>query len=115
MKQSAAKTLGAAALGAAFAAAAAGSAAAAPAVPTLPDTLGTLSAVTKTLPVEQSLAALPKGAPQSLAAGEKALSGAVESAMPAGDKGGKGGKGSKADPLSGLLGGLSTGSLPLAG
>ncbi|HET6859762.1 MAG TPA: ATP-binding protein [Streptomyces sp.] len=114
MKQSAAKTLGTAALGAAFAAAAAGSAAAAPAVPSLPDSLGTLSTVTKTLPVEQSLAALPQGAPEVLAVGQEALSGVGESAMPAG-------KEKKADPVAGLLGGLPTGgalptgSLPLAG
>ncbi|MDJ0465074.1 ATP-binding protein [Streptomyces sp. H27-C3] len=112
MKQSAAKTLGTAALGAAFAAAAAGSAAAAPAVPTLPDTLGTLSTVTKTLPVEQSIAALPSSAPEILAVGQEALSGLGASTMPAGEK---------ADPVGSLLGGLPTGgalpsgSLPLAG
>ncbi|WP_434595546.1 ATP-binding protein [Streptomyces sp. A5-4] len=112
MKQSAAKTLGTAALGAAFAAAAAGGAAAAPAAPALPDTLGTLSTVTKTLPVEQSLAALPSSAPEILAVGQEALSSLSTSAKPAGGK---------ADPVGGLLGGLPTGgalpsgSLPLGG
>ncbi|WP_455352860.1 hypothetical protein [Streptomyces sp. SYSU K217416] len=51
MKQSAARTLGVAALGAAFAAAAAGSASAAPA-PALPDATGLLGGVTSTLPAK---------------------------------------------------------------
>ncbi|MEV6650496.1 hypothetical protein [Streptomyces sp. NPDC051219] len=51
MKQSAAKTLGVAALGAAFAAAAAGTASAAPA-PALPDVTGLVGGVTSTLPAK---------------------------------------------------------------
>ncbi|MFK8910192.1 ATP-binding protein [Streptomyces sp. YS-3] len=101
MKQSAVKTLGAAAVGVAFAAAAAGTASAAPAVAGVPE-LPALSGLTKTLPVEGVAKTLPKGAPQSLTAGQHAL-----------------GKGASAptgaDPVGGLLGGLPTGSLPLGG
>ncbi|MFJ2215846.1 ATP-binding protein [Streptomyces sp. NPDC101062] len=60
MKQSAAKTLGAAALGAAFAAAAAGSASAAPAVPDTGAALGALGSVTKTLPLDEAAGQLPQ-------------------------------------------------------
>ncbi|MFI8302341.1 ATP-binding protein [Streptomyces sp. NPDC085927] len=56
MKQSAAKTLGVAALGAAFAAAGAGAATAAPAVP---DALPALDAATQNLPAEKLSGALP--------------------------------------------------------
>ena len=52
MKQSAAKTLGVAALGAAFAAAGAGAANAAPARRVLPDASQALGTVTQALPVE---------------------------------------------------------------
>ncbi|MCH5677538.1 ATP-binding protein [Streptomyces gilvus] len=63
MKQSAAKTLGVAALGAAFAAVGAGAANAAPA---LPDTSGALDTVTRTLPTENVSKALP-GAGEAVA------------------------------------------------
>ncbi|MEV6514006.1 hypothetical protein AB0M61_48915, partial [Streptomyces sp. NPDC051642] len=59
MKQSAAKTLGVAALGAAFAAVAAGSASAAVAAPALPDATQALGTVTHTLPAENVAKALP--------------------------------------------------------
>ncbi|MGI5402500.1 ATP-binding protein [Streptomyces sp. CA-135486] len=60
MKQSAAKTLGVAALGAAFAAAAAGTASAAPAV--LPAPAPSLDTVTSVLPAQEALThALPTG------------------------------------------------------
>ncbi|MYS27304.1 ATP-binding protein, partial [Streptomyces sp. SID7804] len=55
MKQSAAKTLGVAALGAAFAAAGAGAANAAPALPDAPS----LDTVTQAAPAEQLSGALP--------------------------------------------------------
>ncbi|MFV2119176.1 ATP-binding protein, partial [Streptomyces sp. Act-28] len=57
MKQSAAKTLGVAALGAAFAVSAAGSASALASVPV--DSL--LGTATEALPVEQAVSALPGG------------------------------------------------------
>ncbi|GGT57472.1 hypothetical protein [Streptomyces purpureus] len=70
MKQSAAKTLGVAALGAAFAATAAGTANAA----SLPDVTSTLGGVTQNLPVAGDvLEKLPAGAPESLLAGKSAL------------------------------------------
>ncbi|MEU8759901.1 hypothetical protein [Streptomyces sp. NPDC048659] len=70
MKQSAAKTLGVAALGAAFAAAAAGtaSAAALPLVGT--DALGT---VTSVVPLGEDVTDLPSGVAETLGAGQNAL------------------------------------------
>ncbi len=62
MKQSAAKTLGVAALGAAFAAVGAGAASAAPA---LPDATQALGSVTHTLPAENVAKALPGAARRS--------------------------------------------------
>ncbi|WP_251020658.1 ATP-binding protein [Streptomyces sp. ISL-98] len=70
MKQSAAKTLGVAALGAAFAAAAAGSATAAPAAPAVPDALST---VTSTVPAGMVTELLPPGAAEGLAVGQQKL------------------------------------------
>ncbi|MET8244895.1 ATP-binding protein [Streptomyces sp. NPDC005202] len=87
MKQSAAKTLGVAALGAAFAAAGAGAANAAPAVPDASQALGT---VTKSLPSKTGLAAAQPVAEKVLA-GDAAKSGA------------------------GLLGGLPVQALPANG
>ncbi|MEV5613743.1 ATP-binding protein [Streptomyces sp. NPDC052225] len=114
MKQSAAKTLGVAALGAAFAAAGAGAANAAPAVP---DAAGAVGSVTSMLPVEQAASTLPAGAPESLAAGQNALGSSLSTAeaAPAALSGDSG------DPVSGLLGGLPvhqalpTQGLPVAG
>ncbi|MFF0741187.1 ATP-binding protein [Streptomyces sp. NPDC004111] len=104
MKQSAGKTLGVAALGAAFVAAAAGSAAAAPG---LPDAAGALGAVTAAVPVDQVATALPAGAPEALKGGQEALGRSTQNAaMPAGDS---------ADPVKGLLGGLPTQGLPTQG
>ncbi|MBD0745423.1 ATP-binding protein [Streptomyces sp. CBMA152] len=112
MKQSAVKTLGAAAVGVAFAAAAAGTASAAPAVAGVPD-LPALSGLTKSLPLENVTNKLTPGAPQSLAAGQNALAKGA-STLPT----------SGADPVSGLLGGLpaggglptgALGGLPLGG
>ncbi|MFI8518399.1 hypothetical protein ACIGEZ_11335 [Streptomyces sp. NPDC085481] len=71
MKQSAAKTLGVAALGAAFAAAAAGTATAAPAaLPVGPDVLGVVTGV---VPLGDDLTELPAGAAEAVAGGEGAL------------------------------------------
>ncbi|GAA1527644.1 hypothetical protein GCM10009730_40800 [Streptomyces albidochromogenes] len=118
MKQSAAKTLGAAALGAAFAAAAAGSAFAGAPAPAVPDLTGTLSSATTTLPVQDVVGKLPGGAPEALTGGVSALTGsastlpattsdALAKAQPADGKGAR-----SADPLKGLLGGLPAGALP---
>ncbi|MFD9488089.1 ATP-binding protein [Streptomyces sp. NPDC059991] len=105
MKQSAVKSLGAAAVGVAFAAAAAGTASAAPAVAGVPE-LPALSGLTKTLPVEGVTNKLPTGAPQALTAGQNAL-GKGASTLPTRGAG----------PVAGLLGGLPLGGagLPLGG
>ncbi|MGX1883384.1 ATP-binding protein [Streptomyces sp. NPDC055287] len=114
MKQSAAKTLGAAALGAAFAAAAAGSASAAPAAPAVPGLTGALSSATTTLPVQDLAGKLPAGAPEALTSGVSTLTGsattvpttageALSKAQPSGGS---------ADPVKGMLGGLPAGTLP---
>lgn len=83
MKQSAAKTLGVAALGAAFAAAGAGAATAAPAVP---DALPALDAATQNLPAEKLSGALPE-AGQAVATGQQLADGPTQ-------------------PVTGLLGGM---------
>ncbi|WP_329118132.1 ATP-binding protein [Streptomyces sp. NBC_01465] len=113
MKQSAAKTLGVAVLGAAFAAAAAGTASAS-VVPSLPDATSALDTVTHTLPVEDAAAKLPAGAPEALGAGQNALASGLATAPSTADQtlpqtlpaDGAG------DPVAGLLGGLPTGALP---
>ncbi|MFF6773751.1 hypothetical protein ACFY8W_09315 [Streptomyces sp. NPDC012637] len=136
MKQSAAKTLGVAALGAAFAAAAAGTASAAPALPVVgSDALGT---VTSIVPLGDDLTELPAGASEALSGGQgavgtgveqgaKTLPGAVEQAQNLPGEvqkqaqdlpldGAKAGLGST--PLgaaTGLLGGLPLNGLPLGG
>ncbi|MEE1756205.1 ATP-binding protein [Streptomyces sp. SP18CS02] len=104
MKQSAAKTLGVAALGAAFAATGAGSAAAVGSLPA-----GTaLETVSTALPVAQTAAAqLPGGASEVVTTAQRALGAATEGASLSGL------------PLAtatGLLGGLPVGgSVPSAG
>ncbi|MDI3385569.1 ATP-binding protein [Streptomyces sp. B-S-A8] len=109
MKHSAAKTLGVAALGAAFAAAGAGSASAV--VPGLTDAAGTVGNVASTLPVENVASALPGGAGEHLATGQEAVAGGLTAASQAAPAGGEGG-----DPVSGLIGGLPVGQgLPLGG
>jgi outer membrane receptor protein involved in Fe transport len=108
MKQSAAKTLGVAALGAAFAAAAAGTASAAHAVPDLTAAPGNLST---TLPLDEVTEKLPAGAAaapatvqDAAAAAPATVQDAVERAVPS----------TATDPVSGLLGGLPvTGGGPL--
>ncbi|MFJ2744976.1 ATP-binding protein [Streptomyces sp. NPDC087440] len=105
MKQSAAKTLGTAALGAAFVAAAAGSASAA-AAPAAPDAAAALGAVSQALPVDQVASKLPAGGPEALKAGQDALGKSAPHVMPAGEG---------QDPVNGLLGGLPTKGLPTGG
>ncbi len=103
MKQSAAKTLGVAALGAAFAAAGAGAANAAPALPDAPS----LDTVTKAAPAEQLSGALP-GSERALATTQELADRGVAAAEPVA------GQASSA-PASGLLGGLPLDRLPLQG
>jgi hypothetical protein len=107
MKQSAAKTLGVAVLGAAFAAAGAGAANAAPAVP---DAAGAVGSLTSGLPLEQATSALPAGGPQALTGAQNALGHGLTAAQPVVQKLTDGG-----DPVNGLLGGLPTNSLPTQG
>ncbi|MFJ9039225.1 ATP-binding protein [Streptomyces sp. NPDC102406] len=107
MKQSAAKTLGVAALGVAFAAAGAGAANAAPA---LPDAAGTLGSVTSGLPLEGALSSLPAGGPQALAGAQSALGNGLTAAQPVVQKLTEGG-----DPVGGLMGGLPVSQLPTQG
>lgn len=124
MKQSAAKTLGVAALGAAFAAVGAGAANAAPALPDATDALGSATAM---LPVEQVADNLPAGGPEAVEAGQNALGSTLQAAAPTVDKLGESTKpaadrsAKPADPAAGLLGGLPvsnalpTQGLPLQG
>ncbi|MBV7699101.1 ATP-binding protein [Streptomyces sp. TRM70350] len=108
MKQSAAKTLGVAALGAAFAAAGAGTAGATPAA--LPDTHQTLGTVATMLPTENLNQALP-GSAEALAPGQTALGtglGAAQTAVESALAGGSAGP-------SALLGGLPVPGVPTHG
>ncbi|MFV0134011.1 ATP-binding protein [Streptomyces sp. HMX87] len=112
MKQSAAKTLGVAALGAAFAASGAGAANAAPAVP---DVAQTLDGVTKTLPAENVSQAAP-GAGPALAKGQGAVGTGLAAAQPNAEKlVGDQLANSPAGPVAGLLGGLPLQGLPTQG
>jgi hypothetical protein len=108
MKQSAAKTLGIAALGAAFAAAAAGTASAAPTA--LPDSATSLDTVSSILPVQEAVTKLP-AAPESLAGGQQALIGSATTLPAAVQEAAAKGLPTTdhADPVSGLLGGLPVG------
>ncbi|MFI1162407.1 ATP-binding protein [Streptomyces sp. NPDC020801] len=98
MKQSAAKTLGVAALGAAFAAAGAGAANAAPAVPDAGQALGTVS---QALPTENVARTLPAG--QALNQARPTVETGLAAAQPAARNAlGNG----PAKQVVGLLGGL---------
>ncbi|MET7292050.1 ATP-binding protein [Streptomyces griseoloalbus] len=105
MKQSAAKTLGVAALGAAFAAAGAGAANAAPAVP---DALPVLDTVTQAVPAEKLSGALP-GSDQALAAGQELVGTGAAAAQPVA------GQPAPELPVAGLLGGLPLPGVPTQG
>ncbi|MFE7837813.1 ATP-binding protein [Streptomyces sp. NPDC057474] len=107
MKQSAAKTLGVAVVGAAIAAAGAGAANAAPSVPDASQALG---AATQALPVENVTKTLP-GTAGGLTQGQRALGAGLETAQPAV----AGAEGPTA-PVAKLLGGLPVGkTLPTKG
>ena len=103
MKQSAAKTIGVAALGAAFAAVGAGAANAAPAVP---DASKTLDTVTKALPTERVAETLPSGG-EAVPQAKTSLEHGVAAAQPVAGKVLADGPGTK------LLGGLPTQGLPV--
>lgn len=109
MKRSA-QTLGVAALGAAFAAAGSSAASAAPA---LPDATGAPGPVSRLAPVQEVATTLPAGAPQSLAAGQAAVT--KSAAVLPGALQQTAGKALTSDdaaaPVTGLLGGLKTGEL----
>src|SRR5262249_20346619 len=104
----AAKTLGVAALGAAFAAVGAGAADAAPAVP---DATQALDTVASTLPAGNVSQALP-GAGEALAQGQGAAASGVAAAQPVVQKVLAGGP---TAPVAGLLGGLPLQGLPTHG
>lgn len=108
MKQSAAKTLGVAALGAAFAAVGAGAANAAPAVP---GSSQALDSVNRTLPAENVSKTLP-GAGEALTQGRTGLAAGLAAAQPAAEQLLGGGP---AKPVAGLLGGLPVQGLPTHG
>ncbi|CAL9510394.1 hypothetical protein SUDANB58_03641 [Streptomyces sp. enrichment culture] len=107
MKQSAAKTLGVVALGAAFAAGGAGAANAAPGAP---DPSRALDPVTRTLPAENLARTLP-AAGEVLAQGETAAERGLTAAQPTAQQL----PSSPLDPVAGLLGGLPLNGLPLNG
>ncbi|MFF8970691.1 ATP-binding protein [Streptomyces sp. NPDC014995] len=102
MKQSAAKTLGVAALGAAFAATGAG---AAHAAPSLPDATQALGGFNQTLPTEKVSESLP-GADQVLEQAQPALNGGLAAEQAAAERALAEGS---AKPVAGLLGGLPVG------
>ncbi|MFI5570885.1 ATP-binding protein [Streptomyces sp. NPDC051740] len=104
MKQSAAKTLGVAVLGAAFAAAGAGAANAAPAVP---DAAPALDTVNRAVPAEKLSTALP-GSDRALAAGEELAGTGVATARPVARQVGP-------EAPTGLLGGMPLKELPAQG
>lgn len=111
MKQSA-KTLGVAALGAAFAAAAAGTASAAPMTHDASSALGAVQA----LPVADNLTELPAGAADSLTAGEAAVTDGAQNLPAATDSAGKqvtqtAPNALAQSPVGGLLGGLPVNGL----
>ncbi|WP_200301947.1 ATP-binding protein [Streptomyces adelaidensis] len=111
MKQSAAKTLGVAVVGAALAAAGAGAANAAPSAPSAPEASQALGTVTQALPVENVSKALP-GALGTVTQGQSALGAGLEAAQPAANVLAEG----PAAPGAGLLGGLPVGkTLPAKG
>jgi hypothetical protein len=113
MKQSAAKTLGVAVLGAAFAAAAAGTSSAA-ALPELPAGTGALDTVTSAAPVQEAVDKLPAGTSTALAGGRTALHAATTTLPAAVQKStAKSAPGGGLAPATGLLGGLPVGGGPL--
>ncbi|MFD8258478.1 ATP-binding protein [Streptomyces griseoluteus] len=108
MKQSAAKTLGVAALGAAFAAAGAG---AADAAPLAPEALPVVGSAAHTLPAANVTHVLP-GAAEAVSQGQGVIGAGLNTARPAVQK--MLAQGPTA-PVAGLLGGLPVQGLPTHG
>lgn len=108
MKQSAAKTLGVAVLGAAFAAAGAGAATAAPAAPNAGAALDT---VTQSLPAEDVSRVTP-GADRALQTGQDVAGTGLTTARPVAEQLTSEGP---QERVGGLLGGLPTKGLPTQG
>ncbi|MFI2375237.1 ATP-binding protein [Streptomyces sp. NPDC018964] len=106
MKQSAAKTLGVAVLGAAFAAAGAGAATAAPAVP---DAAPVLDTVGQAVPAEKVTATLPDSE-KVLATGQELADSGLETVQPVAQQASP-----QEAPTTGLLGGLPLQELPTQG
>ncbi|MEU3658374.1 ATP-binding protein [Streptomyces sp. NPDC032940] len=106
MKQSAVKTLGVAALGAAFAAVGAGAASAAP---QLPDATGTVGSVARTLPTE-AVSHVAPGAGTVLEQGRQVAGTGLTAAQPVVGQA-LGGQLAD-DPAAGLVGGLPAHTLP---
>ncbi|MDO0926072.1 ATP-binding protein [Streptomyces sp. TG1A-8] len=118
MKQSAAKTLGVAALGAAFAAAGAGAANAAPAAP---DAAQALDTVTRTLPSEkvvevlsgtETLNRVEPVAERGVVAAQPVVAKGVATVVPTAESALAHGR---VTPVTGLLGGLPVQGLPTRG
>jgi hypothetical protein len=110
MKQSAAKTLGVAALGAAFAAVGAGAANAVPAAPDAGQVLGSVGSVSKALPTENVSKTLPETG-KALNQANPTVKKGLTAKKPVAKKLGKG----PAKPVTGLLGGLPVQGLPTHG
>ncbi|GGQ05167.1 ATP-binding protein [Streptomyces mutabilis] len=112
MKQSAAKTLGVAALGAAFAAAGAGAATAAP---ELPDATKTVDSVAQTLPAD-AVSQVAPGVGNVVEQGRHLSSAGLTSAPPFVEKVVEQQLAdTPAKPVAGLLGGLPAQGLPVNG
>ncbi|MEZ3177585.1 ATP-binding protein [Streptomyces pimonensis] len=105
MKQSAAKTLGVAVLGAAFAAVGAGAANAAPAVP---DAAPALDTVDRVVPAEKLSTVLP-GSDRALATGQELADAGMATAQPVARQV------APEVPATGLLGGVPVRNLPAQG
>lgn len=111
MKQSAAKTLGVAVLGAAFAAVGAGAANAAPAAPAVPNAGAALDTVAQSLPAEDVSRVAP-GADGALQTGQDVVGTGMTTARPVAEQLTSEGP---REQVGGLLGGLPAKGLPTKG
>ncbi|WP_406725855.1 ATP-binding protein [Streptomyces sp. GD-15H] len=111
MKQSAAKTLGVAVLGAAFAAAGAGAATAVPAAPAVPNAGAALDTVTQSLPAE-GVSRVAPGADRALQTGQDVAGTGMTTTRPVAEQLTSEGPQERA---AALLGGLPTEGLPTQG
>lgn len=111
MKQSAAKTLGVAVLGAAFAAVGAGAASAAPAAPAVPNADAALDTVAQSLPAE-NVSGMAPGADRALQTGGDVVGTGMTTTRPVTEQLTAEGP---QEQVGGLLGGLPTKGLPTQG